>query len=105
MERNMSSNLVSLTNIGVHPAVSAQTLPPKIRISPLEELAAPIGWTTVLARSALGYEIFNEAVDNGYIEARHLTDDELEKTLNLAKMKKVQMYDINRRQKKLKIMG
>ena len=44
------------------------------------------------------YEI-NEAVDNGYIEARHLTDDELEKVLNLAKMKKVQMYDLHRRQK------
>ena len=44
-------------------------------------------------------EIFNEAVDNGYIEARLLTDDELEKVLNLAKMKKVQMYNLNRRQK------
>lgn len=63
-------------------------------------VGSPRGWTTVLARSALGYEILNEAVDNGYIEARHLTDDELEKALNLAKMKKVQMYDINRRQKK-----
>jgi coenzyme F420 hydrogenase subunit beta len=63
-------------------------------------VGSPRGWTTVLARSALGYEIFNEAVDNGYIEARHLTDDELEKVLNLAKMKKVQMYDLNRRQKK-----
>jgi coenzyme F420 hydrogenase subunit beta len=53
----------------------------------------------VLARSALGYEIFNEAVDNGYIEARHLADNELEKVLNLAKMKKVQMYDLHRREK------
>ncbi|AKB13413.1 Coenzyme F420 hydrogenase/dehydrogenase, beta subunit C terminus [Methanosarcina thermophila] len=57
------------------------------------------GWTTVLARSAIGYEIFNEAVDNGYIEARHLEDNELERVLNLAKMKKVQMYDISKRQK------
>ena len=48
--------------------------------------------------SNMRYEI-NEAVDNGYIEARHLTDDELEKVLNLEKMKKVQMYDLNRRQK------
>lgn len=62
-------------------------------------VGSPRGWTTVLARSTIGYEIFNEAVDNGYIEARHLTDDELEKVLNLAKMKKVQMYDLNRRQK------
>ncbi len=62
-------------------------------------VGSPRGWTTVLARSAIGYEIFNEAVDNGYIEARNLTDDELERVLNLAKMKKVQMYDLNRRQK------
>lgn len=61
-------------------------------------VGSPKGWTTVLARSAIGYEIFNEAVDNGYIEARHLTDDELEKVLNLAKMKKVQMYDLRRRE-------
>jgi len=32
--------------------------------------------------SNMRYEI-NEAADNGYIEARHLTDDELEKVLNL----------------------
>ncbi len=44
------------------------------------------------------YEI-NEALDNSYIEISYLTDDELEKVLNLAKMKKVQMYDLNRRQK------
>lgn len=62
-------------------------------------VGSPRGWTTVLARSALGYEIFNEAVDNGYIEARHLADNELEKVLNLAKMKKVQMYDLHRREK------
>ena len=63
-------------------------------------VGSPRGFTTVLARSAIGYEIFNEAVDNGYIEARQLNDEELERVLNLAKMKKVQMYDLNRRQKK-----
>jgi coenzyme F420 hydrogenase subunit beta len=63
-------------------------------------VGSPRGYTTVLARSAIGYEIFNEAVDNGYIEARQLKDEELERVLNLAKMKKVQMYDLNRRQKK-----
>jgi len=62
-------------------------------------VGSPQGWTTVLARSAIGYEIFNEAIDNGYIEARHLTDGELEKVLNLAKMKKVQMYALHMRQK------
>ncbi|HII80126.1 MAG TPA: YHS domain-containing protein [Methanosarcina sp.] len=62
-------------------------------------VGTPRGYTTVLARSAIGYEIFNEAVDNGYIEARQLKDEELEKVLNLAKMKKVQMYDLHMRQK------
>ena len=62
-------------------------------------VGSPKGWTTVLARSAIGYEIFNEAVDNGYIEARHLTAEELENVLNLAKMKKVQMYALHMRQK------
>ncbi len=62
-------------------------------------VGSPKGYTTVLARSAIGYEIFNEAVDNGYIEARQLTDDELERVLNLAKMKKVQMYALHMRQK------
>ena len=32
-------------------------------------IGSPKGWTTVLARSALGYEIFNEAVDNGYMKS------------------------------------
>lgn len=62
-------------------------------------VGSPRGYTTVLARSAIGYEIFNEAVDSGYIEARQLTDNELERVLNLAKMKKVQMYDLRMRQK------
>lgn len=49
------------------------------------EVGSPRGWTTVLTGSALGDEIFNGAVDNGYIEARHLTDDELERVLNWQK--------------------
>ncbi|WP_440953905.1 Coenzyme F420 hydrogenase/dehydrogenase, beta subunit C-terminal domain [Methanosarcina sp. Mfa9] len=62
-------------------------------------VGSPKGWTTVLARSAMGYEIFKEAVDSGYIEAKELTDNELEKVLNLAKMKKVQMYALHMREK------
>ena len=62
-------------------------------------VGSPKGWTTVLARSAMGYEIFKEAVDSGYIEAKELTDDELEKVLNLARMKKVQMYALHMREK------
>lgn len=56
-------------------------------------------WTTVLARSGLGYELFNEAVDNGYIESRLLETHEMNNVLNLAKMKKIQLYSVNRRKK------
>ena len=63
-------------------------------------IGTPDGYTTVLARSSLGYEIFKEAINSGFIEARPLTNTEMEPVLNLAKLKKVQMYGINRRDKK-----
>jgi coenzyme F420 hydrogenase subunit beta len=63
-------------------------------------VGTPQGWTTVLARSSIGYEIFNEAVDNGYIDARLLEEKEMKNAMNLAKMKKIQMYSINRRKNK-----
>ena len=50
-----------------------------------------------LAHSALGYEIFNEARQR--IQEARLSDEELERVLILAKTKKVQMYDLIRRQK------
>lgn len=62
-------------------------------------VGTPLGWTTVLARSGIGYEIFNEAVDAGYINARYLEENEMKNAMNLAKMKKIQMYSLNRRQK------
>ena len=62
-------------------------------------VGTPVGWTTVLTRSSIGYEIFNEAVDSGYLEARPLEKAEMDRMVNLAKMKKVQMYTLNRRQK------
>jgi len=61
-------------------------------------VGTPKDWTTVLARSGIGYEIFNEAVDNGYIESRLLEENEMKNVLNLAKMKKTQMYSVIRRQ-------
>ncbi|MCQ6961914.1 Coenzyme F420 hydrogenase/dehydrogenase, beta subunit C-terminal domain [Methanolobus chelungpuianus] len=62
-------------------------------------VGTPRNWTTVLARSGLGYEIFNEAVDNGYIESRLLESNEMNNVLNLAKMKKIQLYSVSRRKK------
>ncbi|MFQ6135961.1 MAG: Coenzyme F420 hydrogenase/dehydrogenase, beta subunit C-terminal domain [Candidatus Hydrothermarchaeales archaeon] len=58
------------------------------------------GYTTVLTRSALGSTIFHEAVDSGYIAAEPLERSGLEKVLNLAKMKKIQLYTIHRRGQK-----
>jgi coenzyme F420 hydrogenase subunit beta len=60
-------------------------------------IGTPNGWTTTLARTGMGYEIFNEAVDNGYIESRVLEKQEMERVLNLSMMKKVQMYGLNKR--------
>lgn len=62
-------------------------------------VGTPDGWTTVLARSSRGYEIFNEAVENGYIESRELEEKEMIRVLNLARMKKVQKYGVERRKK------
>ena len=60
------------------------------------------GSTTVLVRSGIGYEIFHEAVDSGYIEADVLESAGLERVLNLAKAKKVQMYMFEKRKDKVK---
>ena len=62
-------------------------------------IGTPEGYTTVLARSSIGYEIFNEAVATGYIEARPLEEKEMDRVLHLAKLKKVQMYGLSRRNK------
>lgn len=61
-------------------------------------VGTPDGWTSVLTRSSIGYEIFNEAADCGYINARIIEEEEMQRILNLAKMKKVQMYALHRRQ-------
>ncbi|HUW68131.1 MAG TPA: Coenzyme F420 hydrogenase/dehydrogenase, beta subunit C-terminal domain, partial [Candidatus Nanoarchaeia archaeon] len=62
-------------------------------------VGTPDGWTTVFTRTGRGYEIFNEAVENGYIEARDMEENEMTRVLNLARMKKVQKYGVERREK------
>ncbi|MEZ5334061.1 MAG: hypothetical protein R2741_01870 [Methanolobus sp.] len=39
----------------------------------------------MLARSGIGYGIFNEAVDAGYLNARLLEENEMKNAMNLAK--------------------
>lgn len=55
------------------------------------------GYTTVLARTGLGLELFQDAEDRGYIRIEPLEREGLEKVLRQAKAKKVQMYMIKKR--------
>lgn len=55
------------------------------------------GYTTVLARTGLGLELFQDAQDRGYIKTEPLERNGLEKVLRQAKAKKVQMYMIKKR--------
>lgn len=55
------------------------------------------GYTTVLARTGLGLELFQDAEDRGYIKIEPLGREGLEKVLHEAKAKKVQMYMIKKR--------
>ena len=55
------------------------------------------GFTTVLARTGLGLELFRDAEDRGYIKAEPLEKQSLDKVLHQARAKKVQMYMIRRR--------
>lgn len=55
------------------------------------------GYSTVLARTGLGLELFQDAADRGYIKIEPLEKHGLEKVLHQAKAKKVQMYMIKKR--------
>ncbi len=50
-------------------------------------VGSPEKWTTVLIRTQKGREIFDNAVKEGYIRARQLSTEELEKIKGLAKLK------------------
>jgi coenzyme F420 hydrogenase subunit beta len=55
------------------------------------------GYTTVLIRTGVGREVFQDAIDRGYIKADPIEKEGFERVLNLARLKKVQMYMIRRR--------
>src|SRR5659263_14753 len=55
------------------------------------------GYTTVLARTGLGLELFKDAEDRGYIKIEPLEREGFERVLRQARAKKVQMYMIKRR--------
>ncbi|HLB69848.1 MAG: Coenzyme F420 hydrogenase/dehydrogenase, beta subunit C-terminal domain [Candidatus Methanoperedens sp.] len=55
------------------------------------------GYTTVLARTGLGLELFHDAEDRGYIKIEPLGGKGLDNVLHEGKAKKVQMYMIKKR--------
>ncbi|NVM01357.1 MAG: Coenzyme F420 hydrogenase/dehydrogenase, beta subunit C-terminal domain [Candidatus Helarchaeota archaeon] len=57
------------------------------------------GYSTVIIRSAISFELFQDAIDAGYIEATPLERDKLRLVLNLARMKKQSLYTIRSRRK------
>ncbi|MBD3229668.1 MAG: NADP oxidoreductase [Candidatus Lokiarchaeota archaeon] len=59
-------------------------------------VGSPSGWSTVLIRTGIGEEIFNEAVKNGYIELRDKAPS-MKSVLFLAKLKKVELYTVKKR--------
>ena len=59
-------------------------------------VGSPDGWSTVLIRSGIGEEIFNEAVRNGYIEIKPQAPA-MTAVIGLAKIKKVELYTIKKR--------
>jgi hypothetical protein len=62
-------------------------------------VGSPDGWSTILVRSPIAEEILLDAVDAGYIEIAPLTRFGKRSMLNLAQMKKVQLYTISRRRR------
>lgn len=62
-------------------------------------VGSPDGWSTILVRSPIAEEILADAVDAGYVEIAPLTRFGKRSMLNLAQMKKVQLYTSSRRRR------
>ncbi|HUX98445.1 MAG TPA: Coenzyme F420 hydrogenase/dehydrogenase, beta subunit C-terminal domain [Candidatus Deferrimicrobium sp.] len=57
------------------------------------------GYSTVLARTGIGQEILLDASDAGYIELTSMSRDKMKWVLNLARMKKAQLYTVRTRRR------
>ncbi|WXG40331.1 MAG: Coenzyme F420 hydrogenase/dehydrogenase, beta subunit C-terminal domain [Candidatus Freyarchaeum deiterrae] len=55
------------------------------------------GYSTILVRTGVANELLEDAVENGYLTLKPLDREGLQKVLNLARLKKVQMYTEKRR--------
>jgi len=60
-------------------------------------VGSPEGYSTVLVRSPIALELLYNAADNGYLEVEPLDRQGLTSVLNLARVKKVQLYTVKRR--------
>ncbi|MGQ9719700.1 MAG: Coenzyme F420 hydrogenase/dehydrogenase, beta subunit C-terminal domain [Candidatus Jordarchaeum sp.] len=55
------------------------------------------GYSTILVRTGEAFELLEDAMENGYVVLEPLDREGLQKVLNLARLKKVQMYTERRR--------
>ncbi len=60
-------------------------------------VGSPEGWSTVLVRSPIALELLQNAIESGYLEVKALDRAGLVNVLNLARIKKVQLYTVKRR--------
>jgi coenzyme F420 hydrogenase subunit beta len=60
-------------------------------------VGSPEGFSTILVRTGVANELLEDAMENGYLTLKPLDREGLQKVLNLARLKKVQMYTEKRR--------
>jgi coenzyme F420 hydrogenase subunit beta len=57
------------------------------------------GYSTILARTGIGHEVLLDAAEMGYLELQPLPRNKLNLVLNLARIKKAQLYTLRHRRK------
>ncbi len=62
-------------------------------------VGSPEGYSTILARTSEGVQILQDAEEKGYLTTEPLTRAGLQAVLNLARLKKVQLYTMRRRRR------
>ncbi|NVM53688.1 MAG: Coenzyme F420 hydrogenase/dehydrogenase, beta subunit C-terminal domain [Candidatus Helarchaeota archaeon] len=62
-------------------------------------VGSPDGYSTILARTGIGLEVLLDAAEAGYIELQPMPRGKLKWVLNLARMKKAQLYTLRRRRR------
>jgi len=60
-------------------------------------VGSPEGYSTILVRSGVANELLEDAMENGYLVLEPLDRNGLKRVLNLARLKKVQLYTEKRR--------